>query len=233
MRRYSNAKLALLGCASLFVAVAMLVSPATTAAVGKCYSKNSSGKVENLPTCDRTSLEQAGFKMDGLPTPLDPTVCYLWGNDATLPGQPVPCGDPSLEGAGQIDDNPAPTASLGNIPDAANGTPVNFGLQAGKSSHPCGAGKEAVTISIDIGCVGKGNPILDALFAAIRFLSLGVGMVVVGSIIVAGIQYTVSRGDPQATAKSVERITNSLIALVLFIFTYALLNWLVPAGLLK
>ena len=87
-----------------------------------------------------------------------------------------------------------------------------------------------VMVTIDIGCKGQGNPIIDAMFAIIRFLTLGAGLVMVGSIVVAGIQYTTSRGDPQATAKAMGRITSTLGALALLIFAYALLNWLVPGG---
>lgn len=94
-------------------------------------------------------------------------------------------------------------------------------------------GDNRIKLSIDIGCKGIGNPILDALFAIIRFLTLGVGLVLIGSMIVAGIQYTASRGDPQATAKAIGRMTSNVTALLLFIFTYAILNWVVPAGLLK
>jgi hypothetical protein len=71
------------------------------------------------------------------------------------------------------------------------------------------------------------------LFAIIRILSIGVGVVVIGSVIFAGIQYVTSAGDPQNTAKAIERIRNTVIALVLYIFAYALLNWLIPAGLLN
>lgn len=97
----------------------------------------------------------------------------------------------------------------------------------------CGSGDAKVKTSINIGCQGKGNPILDMLFAFIRFLSAGVGLVIVGSMVFAGVQYTTSRGDPQATAQAVNRIQSSFLALLLFIFTYAILNYLVPAGLLK
>ena len=86
---------------------------------------------------------------------------------------------------------------------------------------------------IDIGCVGKGNPIMDAAFAVIRFLSYGVGLVVIASIIYAGIQYTISRGDPKATAEAVNRIQSSVFALFLYIFGFALLNYLIPAGVLR
>jgi Type IV secretion system pilin len=92
---------------------------------------------------------------------------------------------------------------------------------------------DPVKTSINIGCEGKGNPIMDALFAVIRFLSAGVGLVVIASIIFGGIQYTSSRGDPQATAKAIERIRSSVIALIIFIFAYALLGYLIPAGVLK
>lgn len=97
----------------------------------------------------------------------------------------------------------------------------------------CGEGNGKVDIAIDVGCKGKGNPILDMLFAFIRFLSIGVGLVLIGSMIVAGIQYTSSRGDPQATAAAIKRITSTVGALALFIFMYAILNWLIPAGLLR
>ncbi len=113
---------------------------------------------------------------------------------------------------------------------ASNPTPINTGDYYG--SHSCGR-PPGVKISIDLGCRHKGNPILDMLFAVIRFLSVGVGLVVIGSIIVAGIQYTTSRGDPQATAKALGRVYSTVGALLLFIFAYAILNWLVPGAILK
>ena len=108
-------------------------------------------------------------------------------------------------------------------------SPAALGVAyAGKT---CGSGSQAVKTAIDIGCQGKDNPIWDMIFALIRFLSVGVGIVVVGSIIVAGIQYTISRGDPQATANALKRVTNAAIALAMYIFAFALLNFLVPGGL--
>jgi hypothetical protein len=109
---------------------------------------------------------------------------------------------------------------------------------SGSGPYYCGAdnatnGTKAVRTSIDIGCKGVGNPIADAAFAVIRFLSNGVGLVVIASIIWGGIQYTTSRGDPQATAKAVGRIRSSLIALLIFIFSYALLNYIVPGVFLQ
>lgn len=106
-------------------------------------------------------------------------------------------------------------------------------LDTGGKAGTCGGGADAVKTMINIGCRGQGNPILDMTFAIIRVLSVGVGIVVIGSFIVAGIQYITSAGEPAATAKAIERIRNTFFALLLYIFAYAILNWLVPAGLLQ
>lgn len=100
-------------------------------------------------------------------------------------------------------------------------------------THFCGDPKQQVQISFDIGCTGKGNPIIDAVFAIIRFLSLGVGLIIVGSITFAGIQYTASRGDPKATADAIGRIRSNVIAFLIFIFAFAILNFVIPEGFIK
>lgn len=96
----------------------------------------------------------------------------------------------------------------------------------------CGSGKNAVKTSIDFGCRGEGNPILDMTFAIIRVLSDGVGIVIIGSIIVAGIQYSTSQGDPNASAQAMNRIRSALIALLIFVFAYAILNYVLPGQFL-
>ena len=100
-------------------------------------------------------------------------------------------------------------------------------------SKTCGSGTTHVITSIDFGCQNKGNGILDLLFAIIRFLSDGVGIIIVLSIIIAGIQYIASSGEPQAVSKAIARIRSSIIALVVYIFAYAILNYLIPGAFLK
>jgi hypothetical protein len=65
----------------------------------------------------------------------------------------------------------------------------------------------------------------------IQLLSALVGVVVVISIVIGGIQYSSSAGDPQRAQAAKNRIRNAIIALITFIFLYALLNFLVPGGL--
>jgi len=97
----------------------------------------------------------------------------------------------------------------------------------------CGQGESKTTTSIDIGCKGKGNSITDATFAVIRFLTNGVGVVLVASTVYGGIQYTASRGDPKGTADAINRIRANVIALLLFAFAYAILNYLIPGQILR
>jgi hypothetical protein len=115
------------------------------------------------------------------------------------------------------------------------------------TTHGCGSngvsGTGYVQTSIDFGCQGdkcgysttgycatQHSALPDILFALIRFLSNGVGIVVVGSIIVGGIQYIGSRGDPNSTSTAINRIRSAVVALIIFIFSYAILNYVVPVG---
>lgn len=65
----------------------------------------------------------------------------------------------------------------------------------------------------------------------INFLAALVGIAVVISIIIGGIQYGSSAGDPQKVSAAKNRIRNAIVALVTFMFLYALLNFLMPGGL--
>lgn len=67
----------------------------------------------------------------------------------------------------------------------------------------------------------------------INILAAVVGIVIVVMIVWGGIQYTMSRDNPQQTAAAKEHIKNAILALVVYIFSIALLNWLVPGGILS
>ncbi|MDQ3064754.1 MAG: pilin [bacterium] len=85
----------------------------------------------------------------------------------------------------------------------------------------------------DPGGLNSGNcGIIRYLVLFINVLSALVGLVVIASIIIGGIQYTASGSDPQKVAAAKDRIRNAIIALIFFIFTYSFLNYLVPGGVL-
>jgi hypothetical protein len=68
---------------------------------------------------------------------------------------------------------------------------------------------------------------------AVNLLSVFVGLAVTISIVIGGIQYGASAGDPSAVSAAKNRIRNSIIALLAFIFLYAFLQFLVPGGIFK
>ena len=75
------------------------------------------------------------------------------------------------------------------------------------------------------GCVAK------YISMAIAFLSGGVGIVVVIMIIIGGIQYTSSSGDPQKVGAAKQKIFNAVLALVAWVLLLGFLNYLVAGGL--
>ena len=97
----------------------------------------------------------------------------------------------------------------------------------------CGVGPSNVTTNIDLGCQTQGNAIMDMLFGIINFLSAGVGVVLIFSTVLAGIQWSAARDNPGSVEKAKSRLLSNLLALGLFIFAWALLNFLVPGGLLN
>ncbi len=65
---------------------------------------------------------------------------------------------------------------------------------------------------------------------AINLFSVLFGLIAVISIILGGISYTTSEGDPQKASKAKSRIMNTIIAVVAYIFLFAFLQFLVPGG---
>lgn len=65
----------------------------------------------------------------------------------------------------------------------------------------------------------------------ITLISVLVGVMIVIGIVVAGIQYSASGGDPSKIAAAKKRIANALLALLAYMFLFAFLQWLVPGGI--
>lgn len=72
--------------------------------------------------------------------------------------------------------------------------------------------------------------IVEYLLNFIDILSAVFAIAVIIVVIVAGIQYSASAGDPQAAAAAKKRITNALLAIVVYACTYGFLQWIVPGG---
>lgn len=79
-------------------------------------------------------------------------------------------------------------------------------------------------------CVTQ-SPLVKDIQMVINFLSAGVGIVVIGMIILGGIQYSIAGDNAQAVSAAKQRIINALTALLVYIFAFAFINWLIPGGL--
>lgn len=210
---------------SAFLILSLFYEQASAAVEPGCYASSTAGSTKNITEASCPTEEQSQVDED--------QVCFVTsvGSGGQLPYVQTDCnllnlGDTALS-------NPDSTGENGN-------EPAESLFMIGEDvpgEHYCGKGEKQVKISFDIGCLGNAysgdqyNPILDMLFALLRFVSVGVGLVVTGSIVWAGIQYSTSRGNPQGTEAALKRVSNAVIALLIYIFAWAILNFLVPGGL--
>lgn len=79
---------------------------------------------------------------------------------------------------------------------------------------------------------GNGGAIVVYLRDVLKLLSGLVGITIIIMIIWAGIQYITSAGDPSGTKDAKNRLVNALTALLLFLMMFAILQFLVPGGIL-
>lgn len=125
--------------------------------------------------------------------------------------------------------------------DVKDGLGGSFTYNTSKGQYQCGNLKDADSnykTKFNFGCLGdKGpsglNPILDLVFALVRFLSVGVGIVLVLALMAAGIQYSSAEGNPESSAKAKKRVQNALIGLLVYMFTWAILQFIIPGGVFK
>ncbi len=78
---------------------------------------------------------------------------------------------------------------------------------------------------------GSRDEIVGLIQTAINLLFGITSFVIIGMIIVGGIQYSAAGGNPQATSKAKEKITNAILSLLVMVFLYPFLQWLVPGGI--
>lgn len=76
----------------------------------------------------------------------------------------------------------------------------------------------------------KTEHLLGTIF---KLLAGIVGVAVVGGIAWGGMLYTTSNGNSAKAQQGITTIVNAIIGLFLFIFLFALTNFLVPGGILK
>jgi hypothetical protein len=106
----------------------------------------------------------------------------------------------------------------------------------------CGSGKvdtiqvngqtrKCKTNTLSCGSSDCGNIINKIINPLINVMTGLVGLVVAISLVVAGVMYSSAGGDPSKVAAAKKRINSSVIALIAYLFTFGMLQWLVPGGI--
>ena len=109
------------------------------------------------------------------------------------------------------------------VPGESGGQQPETPTEAGDSS----AGTEICT-----GATQRCNHFIDTYINPFIYLLSGlVGIVAVISIIFAGIQYASSADDPGMVSKAKQRIFNTVIGLVAYLFLFAFLEYIIPGGI--
>lgn len=78
----------------------------------------------------------------------------------------------------------------------------------------------------------NGGAIIFYLTQILILLNGLVGAVIVLVLVIAGIQFITSAGDPSRYKAAKTRVQQAITALVLYMFMFAILNFLVPGGIL-
>lgn len=94
---------------------------------------------------------------------------------------------------------------------------------SGEASYNCKSEESLNTCS-------KNNPIVVWLSFFINMLAAIVGIGAIIMVIVAGLQYSAARDNPQGIQAAKQKLTNVLIGIAAFVFMYAFLQWLIPGG---
>jgi hypothetical protein len=104
---------------------------------------------------------------------------------------------------------------------------------------PVAAAEECVKLSNPIGgttCVPndqEGGAIYEFVRLVTRYAAGLFGLVLVFMLVISGVQYTTSAGNPEAVKSAKGRIANALIGLILFILMFGLLDFIIPGHVFR
>lgn len=72
----------------------------------------------------------------------------------------------------------------------------------------------------------------DLISLVVTIMTTVIGIVAVGGLVYAAILYASARDDQSQTGQAMTIIRNIIIGLILYGFTIAIINWLIPGGVI-
>lgn len=128
--------------------------------------------------------------------------------------------------------------TVGVMPVAAAGTAntsVTTGSTANATNCPGGEGDSATT-SFQFNGKGGSNGkvcISDLVTEVMHFLTGLAGIAVVVGIMMGGIKISTAQGNAGQLEQGIGMIVNSVVGLILYILMFAIINFMVPGGILR
>jgi hypothetical protein len=122
-------------------------------------------------------------------------------------------------------------------PDGSASTQCATGSGLNTNSKDCNGVKIGLPIlNKGENCIGNnastGGAIVGYLRLILRLLSGAVGLVIVAMIVVSGVRYIASTGDPGQVKTAKTQLQNAILALVLYLSMFAILTFITPGGIL-
>lgn len=103
------------------------------------------------------------------------------------------------------------------------------GGSSNSSSGECG-GTKTHLISCD-GAQGE-EAIGEVIRILVIVMSILIGIVATGGLAYAGILYASARDSKEKVSEAMGVVRNVVIGLLLYVFTVAIINWLIPGGVI-
>jgi hypothetical protein len=169
-------------------------------------------------------------------------LCAIALSATTLPAQLAGLVDASDVPRGAAYADPTLHCNDGTQPPNNDLTKCSATAQSSSTTFAnggtCGAGKVEIGVPLVAknNCIenssATGGAVVAYLRLILQFLSGGIGIVVVLMMVIGGMQYITSAGEPARIKAAKDRITNALTALLLFVMGFAILSFVVPGGIL-
>lgn len=95
----------------------------------------------------------------------------------------------------------------------------------------CPGGEHGISVILSCKSDSSGGSIQHLLVYVVNFLAVGVGVAVLAGIVFGGFLYASAGGSAEQAKRGIGYVRNAIIALVVFIFMYAIINFIIPGGL--
>lgn len=111
---------------------------------------------------------------------------------------------------------------------------VPFALAQAASDLKCDGVQTSIISCPDVsGRTAEESGIYILLKMAIQIMAAGVGILAVGGIVYGAVMYASAGGSQDKVKKATGIITNTVIGLLVFAFMFAIINFLIPGGVLS